>query len=308
MKILNFFRLLCFFCFLLFSVSLSAQDYVDLVKLNYGKTFTNTFKGTNSEISIDFANAEVTIPVKLSETRALITGVNYSYSHIKIMPIPEVDPFGLHSTTLKLGLASQWNEKWSSSVILLPKIASTYQQLHKDDFLLGIFASFKHQKKENFAYRFGFYGSREAYGIFATPTLGLYYLSDNNKFEMNLNIPLTGDINYKLGAVSLGLDYVGISRSYFIYDEDLGDDQPLFYVDLDSIDFSGYLQANLLKNSVLLKAKLGYGTDNYRLFATDEKIDLKLSAFRFGDDRTQINPDMTGSFFVMLEMVYRLAI
>lgn len=290
---------LLFSIFLLFSFLSHAQEYVDLFKINYGNSFQNKFKNTDSPTSLSAFAAELTLPIEINANHALVSGIDYSLYDLQLFPNHLFS--SLHSTTLKIGLASQWNEKWSSSLILLPKIASDYQPFSTDGFLFGIFASFKFQQSENLWYRFGFYGSQEAFGIFATPTFGWYYLSPNQHFEMNLNLPINGEISYQLGKISVGTDYFGISRSYYLHSKN----QISNYVDLNSLDFSVFIQTKLINNSILFRGKIGYGTHQFKVFSSEEKLDLKLSAFSFGDHRNQLNPDLQGSLFFKVEAIYR---
>ena len=153
-------------------------------------------------------------------------------------------------------------------------------------------------------YRFGEYASQEAFGLFTTPILGWYYLSPNKRFEMDMSLPISADVSYKLGITTVGMDYFGIGRSYKVHYENL----PTLYADLSSLEFAGYLQFNALEENVLLRAKLGYSSNNYEMYAEGEKMDLGVSAFSFGDDRTQLNPSLNGGVFFKLETIYRFHI
>lgn len=285
-----------------------AQDYVDLFKIGYSQTFNNNFEGTAGSTDVKSFEADLTFPVVLNEKNALITGVSFSRNSLQLFP--EADFTGLYSTTLKLGLATTYNEKWSSTIVLLPKIASDYENISSDDFYIGGFAILKlqtrlpdGQEKENLIYRFGFYGSSEAFGIFSTPIVGWYYLSPNNKFEMDMSLPIAADVNYSCGIFTYGIDYYGIGRSFNITQENA-----TVYVDLSSLEFSSYLQFNALEKSVLLRAKIGYSSSDYEVYAKGDKIDFGLSAFSFGDDRTQLNPSINGGFFLKFEAIYRFTI
>lgn len=280
----------------------SAQDYVDIFKIGYGETFNNDFEGTESSTRIKSFEVGFTLPIVLNENHALITGADFSTNNLQLFP--EANRTSLYSTNIKLGLASTYSDKWSSTVVLLPKIASDYNDISGDDFYLGGFALLKLQKKENLIYRFGAYGSQEAFGFFTTPIIGWYYLSANKKFEMDMSLPISADVSYALGKTTIGMDYFGIGRSFNIKKEN----QPDTYVDLSSLEFAAYWQFNLLDKSVLLRTKLGYSSNNYEVYAANETIDLGLSAFSFGDDRTQLNPELNGSFFAKIEAIYRFSI
>jgi hypothetical protein len=280
-----------------------SQNYVDIVKVGYGQTFNNDFVDTESSTFVKSLEADLTIPLVLNENNAFITGLAFSRNNLQL--VPESDFSSLYSTTLKLGLATTFNDRWSSTIVLLPKVASDYTSFTSEDFYLGGFGLLKYHKKENFIYRFGLYASSEAFGLFTTPIVGWYYLSPSSKFEMDMSLPISADLNYQLGATTVGIDYYGIGRSFRLYDDA---EQSDTYVDLSSLEFASYLQFNVLQSQLLLRAKFGYSSNNYEVYATDETIDIGVSAFSFGDDRTQLNPDLSGGFFLKFEAVYRFHI
>lgn len=288
--------------FILLPIVTYSQDYVDLFRIGYGQTFNNNFENTNSSTSVKSFEAGLTLPVVINENQALITGADFSLNNLQLFPDAEYK--SLYSTNLKLGLASTWSEKWSSTIVLLPKIASDYINITSDDFYFGGFGLLKYKKNENLKYRFGIYATQEAYGIFTTPIIGFYYLSPNKRFEMDMSLPISADVSYKLGATTLGVDYFGIGRSFNLHYKT----SPTLYADLSSLEFAGYLQFNTFEESVLLRLKAGYATDNYEVYAKDDNIDLGVSAFSFGDDRTQLNPSLSGGVFLKVEAIYRFHI
>lgn len=288
-----------FLLLLYFPLVCSGQHHVDILKVNYGETFKNKFEGFNTSTQIKSFEAEFILPIPLTENQAIISGIDHSNDRLQLFPQSEFTQ--LYNTTLKLGLASIWNEKWSSSIVLLPKIASDYKDFSGKDFYMGIYATFAVQQKENLKYRFGLYASTEAYGVFMTPIFGWHYLSQNEKFEMNMSLPISGIMTYDLGAFSVGMDYFGISRSFRIHQTD----EPVLYADLSSLRFAGFMQMNTFKKQILWRAKLGYSTNDYQVYEDGEKINLGLSAFNFGDSRTQLNPNIKGSVFFKLEVIYR---
>lgn len=287
---------------LLCSYFLSAQEYVDLFRVGYGQTFNNNFKGTDTNTYVKFMDVGFTLPIVINGNHALITGADFSRNNLQLFP--EAAFTSLYSTNLKLGLASTWSETWSTTLVLLPKIASDYKNISGNDFYLGGFALLKLKRNENLKYRFGVYASQEAFGLFTTPILGWYYLSPNQRFEMDMSLPITADVSYKMGIATVGMDYFGIGRSYNVHCEN----GPTLYADLSSLEFAGYLQFNALEESVLLRAKLGYSSNNYEMYAEGEKMDLGISAFSFGDDRTQLNPSLNGGIFLKFEAIYRFHI
>ena len=288
---------------LLISTVIKAQDYVDIFKIGYGQTFNNNFEGSTHHTSIKSFDVDLTYPIVLSEQNALITGFAFSQNNLQLFP--EANFTSLYSSTLKIGLASTLNDRWSTTVVLLPKIASDYQNITKDDFYIGGFAVLKYKKKENLIYRFGIYSSSEAFGFYTTPIIGWYYLSPDQRFEMDMSLPISGEINYNIGVATIGFDYFGIGRSFRLYEND---DESNSYVDLSSLEFSSYVQFNTLENSVLFRAKFGYSSNDYEVYADGDTIDFGLTAFTFGDDRVQLNPNLKGGLFFKFEAIYRFQI
>jgi len=290
------------FFLLLSSLFSNAQEYVDLLKIGYGQTFNNDFEGTNKSTFVKFFDAGLILPVVINEKHVFITGADFSRNNLQLFPDAEYT--SLYSTNLKIGLASTFSEKWTSTLVLLPKIASDYHAISGGDFYFGGFALIKFQKTEHLKYRFGIYASSEAFGLFTTPIIGWYYLSPNNRFEMDMSLPISADVSYSFGSTTLGVDYYGIGRSYNIHTKNELD----MYVDLSSLEFASYIQFNAIEKSVLLRAKFGYSSNNYEVYAEGDNIDVGVSAFSFGDDRTQLNPNISGGLFLKFEAIYRFHI
>tara|TARA_R100000935_G_C2824203_1_gene161413 strand:- start:580 stop:1461 length:882 start_codon:yes stop_codon:yes gene_type:complete len=284
------------------SFSISAQEYVDLFRIGYSQTLKNNFENTNASTNVESFDIGFTFPVVLNKNHALITGADFSLNSLQLFPTAEIT--NLYSTNLKLGLASTWSKKWSSTLVLLPKIASDYKNISNDDFYLGGFALLKYKRNDNLKYRFGLYGSQEAFGLFTTPIIGWYYLSPNKRFEMDLSLPISADVSYKLGTITIGIDYFGIGRSYNVNSKNTSK----MYADLSSLEFASYVQFNTFNESLLLRAKAGYSSNNYEMYAENDEIDLGISAFTFGDNRTQLNPNLQGSIFLKVEAIYRFHI
>ena len=276
------------------------QEYVDLINIGYANTFNASFKGTNEHTDVRSFFTNLTFPVVLNEKQTLITGGDFSTHQLQLFPNAETTH--LYSLLIKLGLASTYSENWSGTFVFLPKLASDYQNLSGNDFFYGGFALLKYQKTERLIYRFGLYASTEAFGVFATPIVGVYYLSPNNRFELDLSMPISADINYTFGKTTIGFDYFGIGRSYHL------DVQPEVYVEQNPLEFSSYIQLNTFQKNILLRAKIGYTSNEHEVYATGDKIDLRISAFNFGDDRTRLNPKISGGVFLKFEAIYRFHI
>lgn len=289
---------------LVFPLCCFSQNYVDILKVGFGRSFNNTFEGTDGSTHITSLDANLTLPLVLNENNAIITGGIFSQNRLQLYPSKndlKVPFTNLYSTTLKIGLSSTFNEKWGMTVVLLPKVASDYSDISSNDFFLGGFGILKYQKRENVLYRFGLYSSAEAFGFYTTPILGWYSLSENKKIEMDVFLPISVDVNYTQGDFTYGINYFGIGRSFNLEQNNLNQ-----YVQLNSLEFAGYAQYNKLFKNTRLRAKFGYASDDYEVHNYGDKIDFGFIAFNFGDDRQQLNPKIKGSPFFKLELVYRV--
>ena len=289
------------FCLVFLPITLIAQEYVDVFKFGYSYSDQAKFKDTNENTSINAFNAAVTLPIELSSKHVFLTGVDFSSHNLWLSPEYNQSTT-LYNTIVKVGLATTFTEKWSTTLVLLPKIASDYKIISGDDFNFGIYAIAKLKKNEHFKFRFGLYASTELFGIFATPIIGAYYLSPNKHFEIDASLPITAAINYHFESVTVGFDYFAIGRSYNISQET---STPV-YVDQRPIEASTYIQFGLAENSILLRAKLGYSSNTNEVYAQGDQLNYRVSAFSFGDNRTQLNSDILGSVFLKFEAIYRI--
>jgi len=289
------------FCLVFLPITSIAQDYVDIFKFGYTYTDQAKFEDTNENTPINAFNAAVTFPIELSSKHVFLTGIDLSSHNLWLSPEYNQSTT-LYNTLLKVGLATTFSEKWSSTFVLLPKIASDYKTISGDDFNFGIYAIAKLKKSEYFKFRFGLYASTELFGVFATPIVGAYYLSPHKRFEIDASLPITAAVNYHFERMSIGFDYFAIGRSYNISQET---STPV-YVDQRPIEASTYIQFGLVENSILLRAKLGYSNNTNEVYAQGDRLNYRISAFSFGDNRTQLNSDILGSVFLKFEAIYRI--
>lgn len=280
--------------------SISAQDYIDLFKINYANVPNAGFEGRDEETEVSMFDVGLTYPIKLNDKVAVITGLDYVQQSLKLGP--DAGSSTLNMLRFKAGLNIKHSDKVSGTYIIMPKIAS--ENLHTDGnhFFFGGLALLKIQKTERFQWRFGAYASTEGFGVLATPIIGLHYKSENSKLEITANLPINADVNYGLGEkTSLGFGLFTPVRSYSMKSE-LGNGG---YTQVSNIEFGPYFEYRLLDGSLLLRAQTGYEAVSYELFAEGDELPFRLSAFEFGDDRELLNPEMNGSLFFKIGAIYR---
>ncbi|MBQ0736219.1 DUF6268 family outer membrane beta-barrel protein [Aquimarina celericrescens] len=285
----------------LFTYSLIAQDYIDIVKVNYANIFDAGFEGSNATTNVDLFDVSLTYPIKLSEKIAVITGVDYNQQKLELFPNSEKT--SLNNITLKAGINIKHNDKWSGTYVLLPKIASQDLHTNGDHFFFGGLVLLKYQKSDRMQYRFGAYASSEAFGVFMTPILGIYYTSEDQKWEFTSSLPINADLIYNFNnTISLGLGYQAFVRSFSL---ERNDSLPVLYTQALNIEFAPYLQYSFMDKSILVRLHAGYSTASFEVFQEGDTLPIRVSAFEFGDDRNLLNPEMNGNLFVRAAAIYR---
>ena len=278
-----------------------AQNYLDLAKFEYTTTPINSFETEEATTSLTELNGNLTIPIVFSEKFTLLTGVTYEQTTASFAP--ERDHESLVGITLKLGMNVSHNSKWSGTYMLLPKISSDMKKVGSKDYQIGGAVLMKYTKSEHFNYKFGAYGNTELFGPFLVPIFGFYYLSPSNKFEANVLLPLSVDMNYAVStSTRFGLNFKGQIRTYNL-NTPIGNESSR-YLTRSTNELYSYIQYSI-KNDINLQ--FGFGRSigrSYRMY--DEKVSLATSLIYFGDNRNQLNTDFSDSWLFKATVFYRL--
>jgi len=294
---------LIFILFFLLSHLCISQQYLDLFSVNYGKSGATNYENGSQTTTISNFDTNLTLPIELNEKFAIITGIDFSNNNLQLFSDSNYN--NLYLTRLKAGINRNHSEHWSGTYILLPKMSSDYVNLSMEDFYMGGVAVLKYKKRNNLTYKFGLYASGEAFGLFISPLIGLYYLSPNSRFETNLYLPNDADFNYRLSNRNkVGIDFVARGKSFKLTTDGVRSS----YAENNSMEFSSYLQNNSIHKNILIRLKLGFSTNSFEVYPIDQKIDFATTLFKFGDNRTQLNSNLSSSPFLKIEAIYRFDI
>ncbi|SEA41461.1 hypothetical protein SAMN05443667_104122 [Flavobacterium gillisiae] len=294
---------LLLFLFLISPLLSNSQEYVDLLNLSYSKTGDTSFENSSEGTTISIFDSKVTLPIVLNEKTALITGFDFNIKKLQLLPNSNFSE--LYYTRLKLGFSTQHSDRWTGTYVLLPILASDYKNIGSDDIYVGGIAVWTYKKRKNFNYKFGLYTGNEAFGFYITPLVGIYYISPNSGFEISALLPGLFDMNFGISSKTrLGIDYKGNSETFKIQN----DKALTTYLENNCLEFSCYLQNNSLDKNLLLRLKTGYSTNSYDVYDVNDKIDLSITPFKFGNNRTKLNSELAYSSFLKVEAIYRFPI
>ncbi|WP_213520062.1 DUF6268 family outer membrane beta-barrel protein [Nonlabens sp.] len=280
----------------------SAQNYLDLARLNVGNTTLEDENG-NQETDVTNFNFEFLYPTPINDKTVLITGFTVENTSLDFAGAAEFNSEGLTMTRLNLGAKISHNSKWTGTYLLLPKIASNFDDLGGADFQFGAIALLEYRHKNRFRTKYGLYSSSEEFGAIITPLLGVYYRTPNNKFYIDAAFPIRMEANYGLTKqLSLGADLRTSIKSY-----NLGGGVADTYVQEESIRFALYAGYSFMKDQLIVRAKAGLDTTDYGLYNTGDTVGAQvLTVALGGDDRTRLNNEFASSMFLGFDVIYRL--
>jgi hypothetical protein len=279
------------------------QKYVDIAKAYYANTPINQFDSATNGTRIQEYGLDFIYPKVLKNGNALLLGFFGESTSAKVTP-ENSNLSAVYTVNVKLGMNFKYGTKWEGSYIFLPKLSSDLKKVGAKDFQFGGYALMKYKKSENFNYKFGLYYNSELFGPFFVPILGLYYLSPSKKTEINLNLPISADINYRFNEwLRAGMNFAAFVRTYHLNEPFQGN--PDNYLTKTTNELFGYLQFHI-KKGLILQTKVGYSIGrNYRIYDVTDQVTWGLSAFKFGDDRSQLNTDFSDGMILRASFIYR---
>jgi len=297
---MNYF--ICALFSFIFSQSFS-QNYFDIVNFTYTNTPPTDFEISNAPTTVEELALELNFPIVINDKTILLNGLFANKTKVDLdanMNNSSLDVLGLN-----FGVNRTFDDKWSATFMAFSKLASDKIRLSNNNLQLGFLALLTNKKRNTLKYRYGLYANTEKYGLIVVPILGLYYMSDNKKFEADLNLPIIADVTYKLYEKAwVGMRFDGLGTTYYLNNKSYSSNGA--YVSKTSNELMSYLRFKLSK-SIYLDTKMGYAISrNYRVFDANDKIDLAVSAFYIGDNRTQLNERFKDGAIFKVEVFYRL--
>lgn len=301
-------KLIVFILFFLFwTFPVLAQPYVNIIQLGYSLQPGYGLQDFSQKTYFRESNLELNVPLLLKNEDVIL--LNLSGREVQIEKVEasnlttsEAFPEAPYQTlTGRLGYRKQWSEKLSSTVLLQYRRSGSLPLGVSNATQWGGIGIMETQKSERLSLRFGAYFNQEFFGPLLVPLIGFdFQLSD--KWYAFANLPITGTVYHILNQkVHLGLTYVGVISSFRLSPNTSND-----YLHYSSTDVTLYGDV-YLSHQIVLQGRFGRAVGRYyRQYATDHKVDLMLSAFRFGDDRNQLNLEVEDGWIAELRLIFRV--
>lgn len=283
-----------------FNVELRAQDYIDLVRIQGNYAPQANFPESENETDINDYNLDLNLPLPITDSLAFVSGLTFDHSSVHLDSSLN-QRINIYSVGLKLGLNKKLSKSKSLTVIALPKFAGDVGGFSTDDFQIGLYGLYKLKNELGNSWSIGLYANSDRFGPFLVPLVGWYHLSADKKWEINATLPVWANVERRLSDTwSAGLSFAALVRSFH-----LNRSEEEFYLERRSNDVMLYLQWKA-HPSILIQSKIGYSIGReFEVYDNDDRVDLGLSLFRFGDEREFFNTDPLDGYFVQLRFIYR---
>lgn len=283
-----------------------SQDYIDLAKIYYSNTPLNQFDSSEAETRVREFGLDLNLPIVLNERYTFLTGFTFGSSSARVYS--QSDRISsVYTVLLKLGMNIKHTEKWTGTYLFMPKLSSDLKEIDRDDFQFGGLVLIDYKKREKFKYRFGLYYNSELFGPYFVLLLGLYYKSNNDKFEINATLPVWLDLNYKLSSwFKVGSNFSGLTRTFNINDPQFAENGEYLVKQSNELFLYGQFE---IQKSIIIQAKIGYSIGRrYSIYDVKDQVGFGLILFRFDDNRDQLNSEFADGLIFRARLIYRFPI
>jgi hypothetical protein len=274
------------------------QQYVDLLHIQHSHSIGKVDAVSLSKTNFTESSVDLLLPIQLDSTKAIITGAVGERTYFNDRTGNPIMVYGL---MLKAGMNIKHGKHWSGSYILLPRIASDKIQFDSKRFQLGGLVLMKRTYSDAFNFKFGVYTNSEFFSPFVVPVVGFYY--QKNRWEMNITLPISGDINYTLkkNLLAVGFRYDGIARSYFRYNT------ANRYIEKANNELGLYARVNFKEWNFRIIASHSLWR-KFGEFESGDRADLALPSAKIGNNRNPIYESALDELLIKFSLTYRLAI
>lgn len=260
----------------------------------------NSYVQKDTTSNAQFFSGFVTAPIVINKKSTILAGIRGNSWKVKYSP-EQIWPTTYYSLGLSLGYNHKFNENKSFLFILLPRLNSDYRYINSNAMQLAVFTTYSKRSSEKFLWKVGMYFSTEFFGPFVVPLFGLNW-DINSKLNITGDLPIYAKIKYKAEeCFSTGLGYIALVSSYRLTGE--FDDA---YTSRYAIEPYVFAEVKFLKQ-LFFNAKIGYTMGRkYPVYEKDDRLDWQLSFIKFGDDRTQLNPEIQDNFFFEVGLSFKV--
>ena len=287
-----------------------AQESIDLITVSgrYGipRPYKSQYAGKATETAL-LVNIRAPIPLNKAKTSLWYNNFTYTQASVRNdekLPTGIVDPISIHGFILQTGFMKRFDNGTGFQLLFAPRFMTDFDDINSKNWQLGGVALFEKRYNEKLLIRFGLLYNQELFGPILTPLVDLdWRISD--KWSIVGLLPIYAKVNYHVNEnLTMGLSHFGLTTTYRLGNPAYLND----YIERTSIDLALFLRQRIAGN-FHIEGRLGHTLNRkYAQYAEDEKLDLRLIIFNFGDDRVQKNENFEDGIIANIRLVYNLPI
>ena len=279
-----------------------SQDKFTVANIGYMISPSNKYENSDVSSNIGYLSTTLNFPVFTKGKSTFLAGFRGNMWTVKYNP-EQIWPVNYYSLGLMLTYNRKFNSNNSFLFVLLPRYNSDLRYSSPEAWQLGFLSYYIKRTSEKFLWKAGAYVNTEFFGLFVVPVFGLDW-DINSKFSISGDLPIWAKANYMVSKkFSTGFAYIALVSTYRLTGEFNN-----AYTSRYAIEPCLYADLQIVKD-VFLRGKIGYAIDRkYPVYARDDRIDWQLSAIKFGDNRTQLNPVITNGMFIEFTLSYKVDI
>ncbi len=242
----------------------------------------------------------------LDEDNILVPGIFVEFVDSKLSPLHK-NITQLYTMSPRMTLERTYSDKWTGSYMVIPRLSSDIKGLGLRDFQLGSLLLWKYTQRKHKKYQFGLYANTDLFGPLVLPLYGIYYLSESQKFEVDILLPVTAELNYRLRKnVRLGISFWAKGTSFNLHE--YGKDKSGYYLEKRSADLLGFIEFPFRENW-FIQFMLGHSFGRIQeVYKKNDKVKFALGPIKIGDDREQVNVDVDDGILFKFRMLYRISL
>lgn len=291
-------KIICLGLLLLQSLVFS-QDYLDLLTIGQSVTPATGYDEGPGSTAVSLFEGNLLLPIPVSNRTAVMTGINGYINRLDLTP--EYNNVKMFTAALQIGLNQNFNEGWSTTHLLFPRISSVFSH-KRSSFQIGMANLVQHKTGNDSSWGIGLYFNTEEQGFMIVPLFSLFRRSASGLWEINALLPARADISFEIQKNSkLGLLFEGLGNSFAANFDAIGPS----YIQRSSAELSTYIQFQISHN-VHLNVRGGYAFfRGYRIFDARDTVKLSFINFFPNDPRTPLNSSVSDGIFFNTRLIYR---
>ena len=296
------------FLLLVLSSNALAQESIDLITISgrYGipSPYTSTYTGKATETGI-LINLRVPIPLNESKTSLWYNNLTYTQATInndEIMPADIANPISIHGFILQTGFMKRFDNGTGFQILFAPRFMTDFEDANGKNWQFGGIALYEKRYNDKLLFRFGLLYNQELFGPILTPLIDMdWRISD--KWSIVGLVPIYLKVNYHASDnMIVGISHFGLTTTYRLGNPAYVND----YIERTSIDLNLFLRQRIAGN-IHIEGRLGHTLNRkYAQYTEDQKLDLRLIIFNFGDDRVQKNTNFQNGIIANIRLIYNL--